>query len=252
MDERVFRKTGESLGFLMRMLEDVVVESGFEPVARLLPWRQEWRDGASPSETTARFPDEIAERCVQAYSLAFQLADQAEENAMIQGLRSFEDEGRMAEESGSWEQNFRLLQSLGLDEERAAGELRALHVEPVLTAHPTEAKRQTVLEHQRTLYRALVTLENSMWTKAERARIEHEVRITIERLWADRRDLPEEAEVGGRAADGVALPVPRFSDRRAAGGRSIALGVGGFGLRSGAADRSGRAASRHLRKLGGR
>ena len=160
-----------------------MAESGGASVARLLPWGHEWRKDEQAGATIERFPDDIAEGCVQAYSLAFQLADQAEENAMVQGLRSFEDEGRMGEESGSWEQNLALLRSLGLNEEQIAEELRALHIEPVLTAHPTEAKRQTVLEHQRSLYRTLVELENSMWTKAERRRLELEVRTTIERLW---------------------------------------------------------------------
>lgn len=183
MDERVFRKTGGSLGSLMRVLAEVIADAGFDRVAELLPWSREWRDAPSSRETTETFPEDIAERCVQAFSLAFQLADQAEENALVQGLRSFEDEGRMTEESGSWEQNFALLKSQGLNGEQVARALRRLHLEPVLTAHPTEAKRQTVLDHQRSLYRTLVLLENSMWTRAERARLENELRTTIERLW---------------------------------------------------------------------
>lgn len=183
MDERVLRKTDESLNFLMRKLADVVAESGAEAVSRLLPWGRQWRVDAREAVDTESFPEEIAEQCVNAYSLAFQLADQAEENAIVQGLRSFENEGRMEEESGSWERNFKLLRSLGLREDQVAAELRELQVEPVLTAHPTEAKRQTVLEHQRSLYRTLVMLENSMWTKAERAKLELDIRTTIERLW---------------------------------------------------------------------
>jgi phosphoenolpyruvate carboxylase len=129
------------------------------------------------------FPPEIADACVNAYSLAFQLADHAEENAMAQSLRSFEDEGRMAEESGSWEQVFADLRALGWDEARILDELSAVHVEPVLTAHPTEAKRQTVLEHQRRLYRLGVDLESSMWTRSERRALEEQVAAQIERLW---------------------------------------------------------------------
>ena len=167
----------------MRTLAEVVAESGADKVAHLLPWSREWQPDPQQTATPEHFPKDNAERCVQAYSLAFQLADQAEENAMVQGLRSFEDENRMREESGSWEQNFELLRSAGLSESQIADELQALHIEPVLTAHPTEAKRQTVLEHQRSLYRGLVMLENSMWTKAERAAIELDIRTTIERLW---------------------------------------------------------------------
>ena len=42
----------------------------------------------------------------------------------------------------------------------------------MLTAHPTEAKRRTVLDHHRALYRLLVEMENTMWTGTERAAFE--------------------------------------------------------------------------------
>ncbi|MGF1509759.1 MAG: phosphoenolpyruvate carboxylase [Myxococcota bacterium] len=180
MDDRAFVKSGSSLRFLMQTFADVLNASGHQAVARMLPWPHLWGGDGTP---TSEFPDEIAERCVQAYSLAFQLADQAEENAMTQSLRAFEDEGRLDEESGSWEKMLALLKELGHDEARIAEELRQLHVEPVLTAHPTEAKRQTILEHQRSLHRLLVALENSMWTKAERADIEYDLKAEIDRLW---------------------------------------------------------------------
>jgi phosphoenolpyruvate carboxylase len=61
--------------------------------------------------------------------------------------------------------------------------LRAVRIEPVLTAHPTEAKRQTVLEHHRALYLCLVQLENTMWTRAERVALEREITAWLERLW---------------------------------------------------------------------
>ena len=61
--------------------------------------------------------------------------------------------------------------------------LRAVRVEPVLTAHPTEAKRRTVLEHHRELYRLVVELENTMWTRSERENLEERIAACIERLW---------------------------------------------------------------------
>ncbi len=70
------------------------------------------------------FPADVAERCVQACSLALQLLEEAEENATAQDRRALEDEGRRREESGSWERNLGLLRDLGLDESAIADALR--------------------------------------------------------------------------------------------------------------------------------
>ena len=51
-------------------------------------------------------------------------------------------------------------------------------ISPVLTAHPTEAKRVTVLEIYRRIYRLLFDLEASRWTPNERAAL-------LERLWSE-------------------------------------------------------------------
>ncbi|TVR47951.1 MAG: phosphoenolpyruvate carboxylase, partial [Planctomycetota bacterium] len=51
------------------------------------------------------------------------------------------------------------------------------------TAHPTEAKRATVLEQHRELYLLLVSRENQMWTPAEQNGIREQVKGVLERLW---------------------------------------------------------------------
>ena len=181
VDDRSFAKSEASIRLLMQSLARVLEQAGSSDVAAQLPWGALWKAGEVPA-TPEAFPEAIAERCVRAYSLAFQLADQSEENAMTQSLRQVEDEGRRAEESGSWEQTLSLLRDLGYGEADAAEALATLHLEPVLTAHPTEAKRQTVLEHQRRLYRRLVDLENSMWTRAERAALLEELETEVDRL----------------------------------------------------------------------
>jgi phosphoenolpyruvate carboxylase len=68
-----------------------------------------------------------------------------------------------------------------------AGQIRTLleqlRVRPVITAHPTEAKRVTVLEKHRRIYRRLVDLESPRWTPRERQALVAGLRNDIELLW---------------------------------------------------------------------
>jgi len=61
--------------------------------------------------------------------------------------------------------------------------LETLRVTPTITAHPTEAKRVTVLEKHRTIYRALGELDGIACSTAERARRIDALRDEIDVLW---------------------------------------------------------------------
>ena len=61
--------------------------------------------------------------------------------------------------------------------------LSTLEINPTLTAHPTEAKRVTVLELHRRIYRKLVDLEQTRWTNYEREQLIQELRNEIDLLW---------------------------------------------------------------------
>ena len=79
-----------------------------------------------------------------------------EENASVQMRRV-----NLAEVSGLWQQNLHRLNEFGLAEQRIANNLAKILAEPVLTAHPTAAKRATVLEHHRRLYLLFVKRESN-------------------------------------------------------------------------------------------
>ena len=89
----------------------------------------------------------------------------------------------LAYERGSWGQILKQLHTQGLTDAAIAAVFPQIRVEPVLTAHPTEAKRATVLEHYRTLYLLLVRRENQVWTQLERQAIRDDVKAIVERLW---------------------------------------------------------------------
>ncbi len=80
--------------------------------------------------------------------------------------------------------------------------LAGLHVTPTITAHPTEAKRVTVLEKHRAIYRRLVELDAWHWAPHERARLLDALRNEIDLLWMtgelrlERPTVPQEVAWG--------------------------------------------------------
>ena len=62
--------------------------------------------------------------------------------------------------------------------------LSEISLEPVLTAHPTEAQKEPqILEHYRELYLLIVQLENSMYNDYEKETIRFEIKQSLYRLW---------------------------------------------------------------------
>ncbi|HMZ53085.1 MAG TPA: phosphoenolpyruvate carboxylase, partial [Candidatus Sumerlaeota bacterium] len=105
-----------------------------------------------------------------------------EENASAQARRTRETIEGLASEPGLWGQYLRQLKEAGFSGEQIAKSLANIHVEPVLTAHPTEAKRPTVLQIMRSVYLLLVSLENQMWTPMEREELKRQIKAHLERL----------------------------------------------------------------------
>ncbi|ACF13263.1 Phosphoenolpyruvate carboxylase [Chloroherpeton thalassium ATCC 35110] len=167
-------KVQQDFEFLMHCFHDVLEEAGEAELARLLPWHREALLGTDINMT---------ERLAQAYSIAFQLLGMAEQNAAIQYRRQLETELGLTKLTALWGESLAHLKARGLTSEQIAETLPQIYVELVLTAHPTEAKRSTVLGHHRRLYLLLVKRENQMWTPSEREAIRDEIKETLALLW---------------------------------------------------------------------
>ena len=170
--KRVLGKPYEDLELLLQDLKNVLKKNGEDAIAEAIPW-------INDKEPTV---DEITPKHIQLYSMIFHLVNMVEINAAVQARRSKENTS-LDSVNGLWGINIKELRDAGLPDEEIMEALQEVAIEPVLTAHPTEAKRATVLEHHRELYVLLVQRENTMYTKNEIRNVDHNIEQALYRLW---------------------------------------------------------------------
>src|SRR5260370_4659074 len=105
-----------------------------------------------------------------------------EENVAAQVRRARESEIGLAGEPGLWADHLRKLKESGISESTIAAQFNKIRVEPVLTAHPTEAKRLAVLEQHRALSSLMVRRENKIWTSQEQDAIRDEIKVARKQI----------------------------------------------------------------------
>ena len=199
------------LQFLLECLYETLIENGEESIASAIPWI------ATSHEID---PESFNNRHVQLYSMVFQLLNIVEVNGAVQNRRKQEDSKSMASVNGLWAKNLQDLTKGGYTDKEIAAILPEIRVEPVLTAHPTEAKRATVLEHHRNLYLMMVKRENQMYTEKEQNEIRREIKLELYRLWktgeifTEKPDLPSELRNVLHYLTNVFPDVLRILDRR--------------------------------------
>jgi phosphoenolpyruvate carboxylase len=123
-----------------------------------------------------------AEALATAFTLYFQLVNLAEERESVRRLRADRHAtGGPAE--GSADAAIDWLSERGWSSERIVELLGRMRVSPVLTAHPTEARRRTMLTALRRCYRLLEQVDDSRLGPAEDAEIRRRLREEISILW---------------------------------------------------------------------
>ncbi|HYX34113.1 MAG TPA: phosphoenolpyruvate carboxylase [Oligoflexus sp.] len=169
-------KFDQDLTFIMQSLKEVLQELQHKDLIHFIPWLEDKQDMPMPA-------GESPYRLVQLLSISFQLLGMIEENINVQNRRQQQSPNSLETEAGLWPWAFESLKQANFTEDEILSTIQTLHVEPVLTAHPTESKRATVLDHHRDLYLQLVKRENQMWTPVERQWLKDEVKTILERLW---------------------------------------------------------------------
>ena len=179
-----FAKWTSSFEYLRKLFCAMLLEEGDAELAAFI--EACFGGTREPSDRAPQWPaapSEHSSRYCQALSIVFQLLDVVEENTSNQVRRRADDPRRREGEPGFWLWNLNDLRQRGFSEEEVRQVMRGVSAEPVLTAHPTEAKRATVLEHHRTLYLLLVERDNRHFTEVELAIFERRMKAALERLW---------------------------------------------------------------------
>jgi phosphoenolpyruvate carboxylase len=133
--------------------------------------------------TTAGMPAVLLARTLQAQGIWFQLLAIAEQNRDMRNRREVERERGYEQLRGTFAGVFAAAAAAGITGKEIREALSGLRVRPVITAHPTEAKRVTVLERHRRIYLRLLDLESPRWTDRERQDLIRAARDEIELLW---------------------------------------------------------------------
>ncbi len=130
-----------------------------------------------------RLPLDTAIKVARAFTIYFQLVNLAEEAQRIRRINHYESQpGPGLEMSLSW--TAYQLVFAGVDGRTLFKNLQQAEVKPVMTAHPTEVRRRTTMDHLLVVARALEQWAHPQATLAQRRLAEISIRETLEILWA--------------------------------------------------------------------
>lgn len=136
-----------------------------------------------------------AEDVARAFTTYFELINLAEENHRVRVLRRRDQEAFPHPAGETIADAVAELKRQGVGEEQMKEMLERLHIELVFTAHPTEAKRRSVLSKLRDISNILTTLERQDPTPEERGRMRADILANVEALWLTERSRTHKPEV---------------------------------------------------------
>ncbi len=167
-----FQQIRQDIHWLAGSMAEVLNRLGEHQLAPWIPW------SSSPEEP--QFPHGPAPaRLGLVMAMAFQLLNSVEER-VSETLREHREESDSPEtERGLWVDQLARLIEAGASPDSIVNVFRTVEVEPVFTAHPTEAKRASVLEQHRLLMQLLQEVGRSGNGRSRQA----ELSALLERLW---------------------------------------------------------------------
>ncbi|MCY1718714.1 phosphoenolpyruvate carboxylase [Prolixibacteraceae bacterium Z1-6] len=162
------------LEFLLICLKEVLLENKENELAECIPWLC-----ASSKFEAIQF----GRKNFHLFSVAFQLLNLVETNGAVQNRRKTEEQNTLSSINGLWANSLQHLKANNISEDEILESMGTIEVEPVLTAHPTEAKRPVVLKKYRELYLLLLQRENSMYNSFEIEENREQIKRLLNAIW---------------------------------------------------------------------
>ena len=183
----------EDVRFLGRILGDVIREQEGEAAFALIERIRQLavayrisgdaRAGRALDRLLVRLTIEQAVSVVRAFSYFSHLANLAEDRDHVRTLHA--EQAREADRAGTLAHCFARLRAHGIGDERIAAVLRDAYLSPVLTAHPTEVQRRSVLDAERAIA-ALLAERDASHSESDRVDNEVAMRARVTQLWQTR------------------------------------------------------------------
>jgi phosphoenolpyruvate carboxylase len=120
----------------------------------------------------------------RAFAQFLHLANIAEQHHRVRRRRAYQRDPDARPQRGSCEDSFARLLAAGISPERLHEAVCALHIELVLTAHPTEVARRRIVQKHNRIARALATRDRPDLTLVEREQLLAMLRREVESAWA--------------------------------------------------------------------
>jgi phosphoenolpyruvate carboxylase len=196
---------GDMLGETLRALEGDALFASEERVRALAKARR-GGDKNATRELTAQIAQQAAatlELIALAFTAYFDLVNLAEEQHRVRVLRGRERAQPHHAREESIARAFQEFRAQNLSAKRVAELVERLHVELVFTAHPTEAKRRTILSKLERMATYLYELDRADLVPQERAAYENKLRAEIHALWLTDRSRSTRPEVTDEVKTGL-------------------------------------------------
>ncbi len=176
-------------GLLGGAIRGLAGEEAFALVEEIRAAAKDLRADASP-EAARRLRDRLGglgladlRTLIRAFSVYFDLTNLAEQQARVRAIRAHARAADPSREDESPESALRQLRDRGIDAEQVAEHLGRALICPVFTAHPSEARRRTILEKLSAIARDLDRLEDRALVPIERERAVASIAEEVETLW---------------------------------------------------------------------
>lgn len=190
------KRLGALVGEVIADQEGEVFFERVEALRRLAIQRREQDvDLAELALAVDGLPLDEAEALVRSFATYFGVVNLAERIHRIRRRRDYQKQAAAAPQPGGLLAVVSELKQSGLEFDDLLGLIRRMHIEPVFTAHPTEALRRALLEKEADIVRALIDDLDRSRTPAERRLDLARIRMALTSGWQTAENAIEKPTV---------------------------------------------------------